>query len=268
MGIAQQSSWRGVGALPRRAAAALTADASEWGVSRTTALTWAIVPVILAVGVGLAALVRPIYRALILEDGPIEWLQVGLLAVLAVLGVLIGTRLLNDRRVGWGLVYLTGAAAAIFILGEEISWGQRIFGWATPEELEEINRQGETNIHNIGTLLLAFNLVMMVAALLAAVVPIVWYRMAAGRTRSATESLFIPPLFLVPGFALAFGYRFLRFVIAPEPGFTISRYQEVTELIFYIGTTVFVGLVWRHLRVGATEPARADPRWSLPVADQ
>ena len=33
--------------------------------------------------------------------------------------------------------------------GEEISWGQRIFGIATPENIKEINAQGEINIHNL-----------------------------------------------------------------------------------------------------------------------
>ena len=33
--------------------------------------------------------------------------------------------------------------------GEEISWGQRIFKVQTPEFLMKINRQGETNLHNI-----------------------------------------------------------------------------------------------------------------------
>ena len=33
--------------------------------------------------------------------------------------------------------------------GEEISWGQRIFGFETPELLNEINAQQETNIHNL-----------------------------------------------------------------------------------------------------------------------
>lgn len=41
--------------------------------------------------------------------------------------------------------------AVIFFIGfgEEISWGQRIFDWKTPNFFIEINRQGETNIHNI-----------------------------------------------------------------------------------------------------------------------
>jgi hypothetical protein len=46
------------------------------------------------------------------------------------------------------------ALAAIFfvLFGEEISWGQRIFGWGTPGELQSINVQGETNIHNLDAL--------------------------------------------------------------------------------------------------------------------
>jgi hypothetical protein len=33
--------------------------------------------------------------------------------------------------------------------GEEISWGQRIFGFETPEKVAAVNEQGEFNIHNL-----------------------------------------------------------------------------------------------------------------------
>lgn len=33
--------------------------------------------------------------------------------------------------------------------GEEISWGQRIVGWETPEAIKQINAQEETNLHNL-----------------------------------------------------------------------------------------------------------------------
>ena len=36
----------------------------------------------------------------------------------------------------------------VYFLGEEISWGQHLFGWATPDNWMEINDQGETNLHN------------------------------------------------------------------------------------------------------------------------
>lgn len=41
-----------------------------------------------------------------------------------------------------GLVFLTAA-------GEEISWGQRIFEFETPENLVQLNDQNEFNFHNI-----------------------------------------------------------------------------------------------------------------------
>lgn len=37
------------------------------------------------------------------------------------------------------------------MVGEELSWGQRIFGWGTPSFLAEINSQSEINLHNINT---------------------------------------------------------------------------------------------------------------------
>lgn len=49
------------------------------------------------------------------------------------------------------LVYL-GLAILFFIgAGEEISWGQRILGFETPEAITQVNRQEEFNIHNLTT---------------------------------------------------------------------------------------------------------------------
>jgi hypothetical protein len=47
------------------------------------------------------------------------------------------------------LVYLGLAVLFFFGAGEEISWGQRILGFQTPEPLSEVNRQEEFNIHNL-----------------------------------------------------------------------------------------------------------------------
>ena len=42
--------------------------------------------------------------------------------------------------------------ALIYFLGEEISWGQQIFNWESPEFFENTNNQQETNLHNISNL--------------------------------------------------------------------------------------------------------------------
>ena len=46
-------------------------------------------------------------------------------------------------------VYILGGLAMVFAVGEEINWGQRIFGFDTPDSLLDVNAQKEVNIHNI-----------------------------------------------------------------------------------------------------------------------
>ncbi len=45
--------------------------------------------------------------------------------------------------------YVLCGIAMAFAAGEEISWGQRIFGFSTPDLLMEVNDQREFNLHNI-----------------------------------------------------------------------------------------------------------------------
>ena len=79
------------------------------------------------------------------EDGWVEnltavWLFLG--------GVFLFAVALMERKVFQRLVYVAGGVALIYGAGEEISWGQRIFGWRTPDILAEINSQGELTLHN------------------------------------------------------------------------------------------------------------------------
>lgn len=46
--------------------------------------------------------------------------------------------------------YFLILALVVFVaFGEEISWGQRIFNYETPEAIKKINAQNEFNIHNL-----------------------------------------------------------------------------------------------------------------------
>ena len=50
---------------------------------------------------------------------------------------------------GWlRLLYILAGLGALFIAGEELSWGQHILGFANPNFLEGTNAQRETNLHN------------------------------------------------------------------------------------------------------------------------
>lgn len=85
------------------------------------------------------------------EDRIVE--SAGALALLAT-SVLFLLILLRGRREGrFGTVkqlVLLGLVILFFIgAGEEISWGQRYLGLATPAELKSQNTQGEINFHNL-----------------------------------------------------------------------------------------------------------------------
>ncbi len=91
------------------------------------------------------------------EDGVIEW--VGALAFLMASVCFFYCFLLEGRRkyvtstkltVSNGkYYYLLLSILFLVAFGEEVSWGQRIFGWTTPVEFARINQQGETNLHNL-----------------------------------------------------------------------------------------------------------------------
>lgn len=83
------------------------------------------------------------------EDGPMEWLTVaGLLAGFFVCAY----RFINllKTKSWWFLTVTLVLGVLLFIAaGEEISWGQRIFGIQSSEYFLKHNAQGETNIHNL-----------------------------------------------------------------------------------------------------------------------
>ncbi len=56
--------------------------------------------------------------------------------------------ILSRRLIAWIMLV---TAAGVYIAGEELSWGQQLFNWETPEKIQAINDQNETNLHNISS---------------------------------------------------------------------------------------------------------------------
>ena len=82
------------------------------------------------------------------EWGPHETLQTLFIALAFVVGCI------TLRKVDWKKDKLTGAwillatVCCFYVAGEEISWGQQILKWDTPEYWSTLNDQNETNLHN------------------------------------------------------------------------------------------------------------------------
>ena len=64
-------------------------------------------------------------------------------------GLLLFATALAERSIVRRSIYLLCGVAFLFAAGEEISWGQRILGFATPDFLLDWNDQDEFNVHNI-----------------------------------------------------------------------------------------------------------------------
>ncbi|MBA3007590.1 MAG: hypothetical protein KKB91_14130 [Proteobacteria bacterium] len=80
------------------------------------------------------------------EDLLGEWTQVFFFAA-----TLIGSLLLTRYTHPYRLFFAILALACFYVVGEEISWGQRLFSFASPEFFQRHNLQQEVNLHNFLT---------------------------------------------------------------------------------------------------------------------
>lgn len=220
-------------------------DAWRAGVRPRTAWVVFWLPVLATVLVTASLLHRPTFVLLTREDSVLEWGQVACFLVAGALAAVAAVRLRGRLPVAAVLVGCF-ALLAVFTAGEEISWGQRIFGWGTPEALSAVNHQDETTVHNITAVPVqkAFNIAQLIAGayggLLAVVLRLRWHR------RPVLVDLLLPALFLAPAFLLLFGYRFLRLTLVTDMRFVLVKYGELPELAFAFALAVFALSILRQ----------------------
>lgn len=254
----QAQGWRG----------RIAADARSEGVSERFARTLFWLPfVVLVLTVGTYAY-RPLFYALLEEDRVYEWGQFAFCLVTA--GLALGAAWHRMHRRWWlATLFLLAVAFGCFVLaGEEISWGQRVFALSDPN-IQEINRQGELNLHNINAggfeLEEAFRLVMGLIGLFGVVAPLVVRRRPPASRTGELLRVITPPLFLAPYFLMIFGYRLMRLVFEEQTEIApLIKLQEFAELCLYGALAVMVGLLFLHARAACglvpnpfDEPRRA-----------
>jgi hypothetical protein len=146
-------------------------------------------------------------------------------------------------------VALIGALSCLYIAGEEMSWGQHMFHWDTPEYWATVNRQEETNLHNIYDLfektprsileigIFIGGLVVPIAALFYP-----WLR-------ACRVSLFLPPAALLP---TALGASLFKLVDRVQQSSYVTnilqRPSETIETYLYFFILAYLIVYARRIR--------------------
>ena len=71
-----------------------------------------------------------------------------LAGVLALRAARLARQELPPRQWAW---FALVALGCFYIGGEELSWGQQLLHWQTPAAIDALNRQHETNLHNMSS---------------------------------------------------------------------------------------------------------------------
>lgn len=193
------------------------------------------------------------------ELGPGENLTAGLFFASVVLAIMIGRTLRRDGIKAFGAAFYVLAGAAFFVGGEEMSWGQHIFRWATPEWVGAVNKQNETNLHNMAERVLDQKpraIVSLIILLFGAVVP---FLLRSGRLQRLNGfPLFVwllPRVTLAPAALSVFLPRMLdraTVLFGAVPPFpfdlTTRHHQELQELMISIALFIYLLDLLRRVR--------------------
>lgn len=233
----------------------LVADAEAEQVNPTWAWWIFWTPALGGVIVALTFAVRPVYYWLLREDHTVEWLQFALCVLAAVSALLAAARLAGRRQWPAAVTLIVMALGCLGLAGEEISWGQRVFGFAASGVAA--NRQGELNLHNVSSqdgipIEEIFRIVEMFIGLVGAVLPLLT-RWQPPRLRGVYWRTLSPPLFLTPGFLAVFGYRFFR-LLFPAQISAVVKYQEWAEVCLYGALALMAVLLFSPRRPGPGHP--------------
>ena len=186
--------------------------------NRRVAYVTAVVPVVGSVVLAVLAVTeRQVFDSLVQEDSVLEWGEVLAYGALAVISARVAHRSRGLVAIAYGLL----AVAALLAIGEELSWGQRLFHLTTPGTVAAANHQQELNVHNLGGAETMTRLVMFAAAFYGATLPL--FR---------RPGPFVPPRVLVPAFAVVACYFAVRFAVLHHPTYVQAKFSEWPELCF------------------------------------
>lgn len=173
-------------------------------------ITLAACVIVLSIGYFLFYTSVPRFEKFVQEDGIAEWLTVAGLLSASVVCLLRFIKLFKKKSKWFLFVTFCIGLFLFFAAGEEVSWGQRIFGIQTPEYFEKNNSQQELNLHNLvvggvkmNKLIFSFILVGALCIFLV-IIPLLYQKNNAIKRIINASAIPVPRPYQVIGFLLVF----------------------------------------------------------------
>lgn len=217
---------------------------------------WLAIPAVVAAFVLASYRVNPGWHAawVIQESGVLEIAQFTFM----VMGLAIAMQLLFDpfiRRRPLILAFTAVAAlACLYIGGEEVSWGQHIFFWQSPDLVSAINSEGEFSLHNVNKAFeraprTVLELGMLVGGI---IVPLAC--VLAPSLRRSRLALFLPSAALMPLALLALFFKLAGTLSKHGMADSVAaRPSEAVEFYMYFFIFAYLVMFERRIRALAAE---------------
>lgn len=206
------------------------------------------------------------YTQAIQEDGILEYTQAVAYLIAALVALSMAVVFWRSGHSSYAALYSVLALALLLVSGEEISWGQRIFHFSSPEYFQRENVQGELTIHNLNPIQKWLHSAYMIVGF---VLAFSWL-FVTGRLRQRYP---LAATFLVPGWFLTFyflpvGLLYCYFdhlsVLAVRLGCASCKFgeivfwgdQEPAEFLLALGILLFVTINRRRLSRQCLVPGR------------
>lgn len=215
-------------------------------ITRIEIISYGLMALMIVVGFFIAANNEDAFRNVyVREDGVLEYFTALTLFAVAVLCLV---RLVRDRHAHGRAFVLTNSLIILLMVfgaGEEISWGQRIFGVETGEFFLENNRQNETNLHNLTVRGVNINklifgkVLVLFLVLFYLVLPPLYKRVA--RVQGLFDRFYIPVPKWHHGVAMLVAGLTITFVASSKKG----ELNEVCLSVFFLLTVLSPQNKWR-----------------------
>jgi len=199
------------------------------------------------------------FQHFVIEDSAIEYITMFVYLLTAFycvksLKIIIGSQHLSSYiKYLYSLIFIIIIIGSLWVAGEEISWGQRILGYETPNAVALQNKQGEFNFHNFEPFMKYLYQIYALIALYGASAWLLAKLLSKILHNSKISKLFLffsPPVFLISFFIHMLFFAATRLeLIFPQLRNQFNYIEETMELFLSIGIVLFIYFNFKKLTI-------------------